>query len=129
MAASGDDALLSVSSLSIEFWEDGCKILNVKPLNVGAMQERMTAEIDLACSGEGMTWRERDIWHLQTINSRKQFITVTIRSWDWRGDTGKPIKKQNKYVGKRKLGMQIEMRGLTPRHCASSAAQMRHLQS
>ena len=95
VGANDSDALISVSAGSVEGWEDGCKISDVK-LSGASFEDSQTAEVDLACSGEGMSWRSGKIWHVQTINARKHFVSVRVKLWDERDDFGKLIKGENK---------------------------------
>jgi hypothetical protein len=95
VARSGSDALLSVSKEAIEFWEDGCKILrstNRKSVDLGNMRE---AEVELACTGEGMAWRTRELWHVEEINRRKILVTVLLKTYYVRDDAGKAVKSSN----------------------------------
>jgi hypothetical protein len=52
-------------------------------------------EVELSCSGYGMTWRTRELWHVRNMNHRKLLITVLLKTYYMRDDFGKPIKSND----------------------------------
>jgi len=92
--ASSNDNLISTSKDAIEFFEAGCSIRNSYGRQ-GYETEAGTAyetEVDLSCSGYGMTWRTRELWHVRTLKQRKVLITVLLKTYFMRDDLGKPVK-------------------------------------
>jgi hypothetical protein len=85
--AQENDRLINVSSSSVEYWEDECKILSVKRSTPG--QYDTTVNVELACGGEGLTWRSKEIWALQTIDHRKMFVATTVSTSNARDDLGR----------------------------------------
>jgi hypothetical protein len=82
-----NDGLINVSSSSVEYWESGCKIISVKRST--SNQYDSTVNVQLACGGEGLTWRSREIWAVQTIDNRKMFVATTVSTSDERDDSGR----------------------------------------
>jgi hypothetical protein len=72
VAASANDRLVSITPRQIEMWEDGCTVIAVKPVR-SQFHGGMTVSVNLACGGEGMTWRSYEVWHVQTINGFRQW--------------------------------------------------------
>lgn len=85
------DGMISVAARSIDYWETSCKISNVKE------SYDSTVEVGLACSGEGTTWRSDEIWHVQKVGLRKQLISVSLRRFDERDETGNQFKNKEKH--------------------------------
>jgi hypothetical protein len=79
--------LINVSSSSVEYWESACKIVSVKRST--SNQYDSTVNVELACGGEGFTWRSREIWALHTIDNRKMFVATTVSRSQVRDDLGR----------------------------------------
>jgi hypothetical protein len=84
-----NDGLINVTPRYIEHWESSCDVSTFRALSSQAISEQ-TAEVVLACGGEGMTWRTREIWSLKRINSRKTLVMVQLQSSEMRDETKKP---------------------------------------
>jgi hypothetical protein len=71
------DDMISVEVQSIAYYEGSCDFASVRMLGEG------TADVALTCSGEGETWKSREIWSVQKVRSQKQLIAVSMsRSGD-----------------------------------------------
>jgi hypothetical protein len=82
--------IMSVAPGTVTFYETNCELLSVKPLpnaNPGD-KNRVNAEADLACSGEGSRWKAREIWHVETIDGRKIVAVTGLRQTDYRDEKG-----------------------------------------
>ena len=82
------DRLISVSPSQIQYWETSCKVDVVRKLDDGA------AEVDLFCSGEGETWRSKELFHVQKIGSSRQLVSVSLKRFDERDQARRPIKNR-----------------------------------
>jgi hypothetical protein len=51
----------------------------------------------LACGGEGMTWRSKQIWHLETIEQRKILIMAEKSKARLRDDSGRKIQSGSEF--------------------------------
>jgi len=80
------DGIISVGPNAVEYWEASCKAQSVKK------SDESTYEVGLACNGEGMSWRSREVWRVQTIALRRQLIAVTLDRSDERDEAGKRVK-------------------------------------
>ena len=38
-----------------------------------------TIEVELTCGGEGVTWRSKEIWHVEPIEKRKLLVTTETK--------------------------------------------------
>lgn len=85
---SRNDRLLSVAASTIVYWETTCKISSVKKL------DGSTIEAHLTCRGEGMMWRSHEVWHVQKIGLRKQFVSVALGRSAERDGSGKRVTNQ-----------------------------------
>jgi hypothetical protein len=94
-----NDALISVNAAGFEEFESFCRIeaFNFKP-PPGIEPSNLNVEVDLKCSGEGMSSRQKSIWHVQTIDGRKLLTMTAIRHWDARDDFGRKTKPLPMYV-------------------------------
>ena len=88
-----DERLISVNGRELLDFESRCRILDVKvnrlPL---AAQSFIDATVDLACSGEGMSSRVQDVWHVERVEGRRVFTTTSLRQWDYRDDSGRRMR-------------------------------------
>ncbi len=75
----------------IEQYESSCRIVSVRPTRKDTDREPVSVAADLACSGEGMTWRARSLWHLETVDGKKLIAHTTLAS-DVRDDRGRRVK-------------------------------------
>lgn len=80
------DAMMSVNAASIKHWESSCDIVSVKK------PRKSTVSLVLACGGEGMRWRSKEVWYVQKIQSHKQLVTVSLGISDLREHSGKRVK-------------------------------------
>jgi hypothetical protein len=88
-----NDALIRVNANGFEEFESFCRIeaVDFKP-PPGIEPSNLNVEVDLKCSGEGMSSRQKSIWHVQTIDGRKLLTMTAIRQWDARDDLGRKTK-------------------------------------
>jgi hypothetical protein len=75
----------------IEQYESSCRIVSVRPTRNATDGERVSVAVDLVCSGEGMTWRDRSLWHLETVDGKKLIALTTLAS-DVRDVRGRRVK-------------------------------------
>jgi hypothetical protein len=86
-----NDELIRISSSSVEEWESGGHVLSVHKVPIGP-ENRRTVVLNLARSGEGMSWTTKEIWHVEKIDGRKVLVMTTLKSFDSRDDNGKPMR-------------------------------------
>jgi hypothetical protein len=55
------------------------------------LRDREVVEVELACSGEGMTWNSKELWHIQVIDNRKNLIETNLETMNLRDDSGKLV--------------------------------------
>lgn len=75
-------------------YESSCRIAAVRstrPPN----QERTSVVADLSCEGEGMRWRTRTLFHLETVAAKKLVAVTTISHGDTRDASGHRMKVPN----------------------------------
>jgi hypothetical protein len=86
--------IMSVGPGTVTFYETNCQLLSVKPLPNANPSDKnqVNAEADLACSGEGMRWNAREIWHVETIDGKKIAVVTGLKQTDYRDEKGR---KQN----------------------------------
>jgi hypothetical protein len=92
--AGENDRLINITAKAIEEFESGCTIKSVKTSRDSPPGAR-TSEVNLSCSGEGMTWRSSEIWHVQNVSNRKIFTATVLRQSDYRDDFGKKMRNPN----------------------------------
>lgn len=92
VAESKSSDLISISENMVEFWERSCNVASAEDANVPE-EGRRTSRVELTCGGEGFQWRSSEVWHDQNVVSRRQLIFFTLKDFDWRDDSGKPIPK------------------------------------
>ena len=86
-----NDRLINVTAKAIEEWESGCTIKSVKTSR-DLLPGARTAEVNLSCGGEGLTWSGREIWHVRNVNNCKIFA-ATGRTSDARDEgSGKKVR-------------------------------------
>ena len=73
------DTHINVSAKQIEYYESRCRVTAMRTSQGGDPKSRPVV-LTLACSGEGMTWRETGIWQVQRIRGHMMLITVSTRS-------------------------------------------------
>jgi hypothetical protein len=86
--------IMNVAPGTVSFYETSCKLQLVKPLRNANPSDKnqVNAEADLACSGEGMRWNAREIWHVETIDGKKVLVVTGLKQTDYRDENGR---KQN----------------------------------
>jgi hypothetical protein len=84
IGANESDRLIRTSLRELEEWEGGCKVVSVK--RPSSYQYDKTISIQLACGGEGMTWRRNQIWHVRTIDRRRVLVATTVNRSNARDD-------------------------------------------
>ena len=90
-----NDGLINITRRKVEHWESGCDVSSFRILK----SQKESAEVVLACGGEGMTWRTREIWSLQPIEARKALIVVQLQSSEQRDEGKRPTTRmQNEIV-------------------------------
>jgi hypothetical protein len=85
------DAMISVGPNAVDYWEASCKVQSVKKSN------ESTYEVGLACGGEGMRWRSKEVWQVKRIASRNHLIAVTLERFDERDEAGKRVKGSSQH--------------------------------
>lgn len=75
----------------VEHYESQCRIVSVRPTRKGTDGERVSVAAELSCSGEGMRWRDRTFWHLETVDGRTLLALTTLAS-DTRDQRGRRVK-------------------------------------
>jgi hypothetical protein len=70
------DDMISVEAQSIAYHEGSCVFASVKVLSEG------TVDVALTCSGEGESWKTREIWSIQKLRLQKQLIAVSMSRSD-----------------------------------------------
>jgi len=89
-----NDGLINVSRRKVEHWESGCDVSSFRILK----SQKESAEVVLACGGEGMTWRTKEIWSLQTIEARKALIVVQLQRSEQRDEAKRPSTKMQNEI-------------------------------
>jgi hypothetical protein len=85
----GEDAPeghLKVNPGVVLHYESACRIVAVKPTQPARPE---TVEARFACTGEGMRWRSREIWHVETIDGKKVIVVTALGQTDNRNARGK----------------------------------------
>jgi hypothetical protein len=80
------DAMLSVEQGAVEYWESNCKLSSLRK------SDGSSYELVLACSGEGQSWRTREVWRFVDAGTRKLLVSVLLSRFDERDDSGKPLR-------------------------------------
>jgi hypothetical protein len=85
------DRVMSVGPGEVAFYETRCKITSVKPIrNVNPSDtNQRNVEATLACTGEGMLWNTREIWHVETIDGSKVVVVTSLSQTNYRDDKGR----------------------------------------
>ena len=86
-----NDGLIRISSSSVEEWESGGDVLSIHKVPIGSEGTR-TVVLNLARGGEGMTWKTKEIWHVEKFDGRKVLVMTTLKSFDLRDDNGKAMR-------------------------------------
>jgi hypothetical protein len=68
-----------VKADAIDQYESSCRIVSVRQTRKG-VREPFSVAVKTACSGEGMRWRDRALWHLETVNGARLLAVTTINS-------------------------------------------------
>jgi hypothetical protein len=86
--------IMGVDAGTVTFYETNCTLVSVKRLPNADPNDKnqVSAEADLACSGEGSRWNAKEIWHVQTIDGNKVAVVTGLKQTNYRDDKGK---KQN----------------------------------
>ena len=63
---------------AVALYESACRIVSTWPTR-GPDAKRASAIADLTCEGEGMRWRTRVLFHLETVDGKK-FVVATMLS-------------------------------------------------
>jgi hypothetical protein len=85
-----NDRLIQITTSSIEMWESGCDILSVEPAR-SSVPGRKTIQVEAACSGEGMTWRSKDVLDVQSLQGKKVLMMTHVRTSNLRDDLGRRL--------------------------------------
>ncbi len=62
----------------VTYYESECQVVSVRPTRHSIEREPVSVAADLACSGEGMRWRTRSLWHLETVDGRRLLAVTTL---------------------------------------------------
>lgn len=65
-----NDGLMKVAADSVGYWESYCEAK-------GARMADDVLSLDMACRGEGETWREASVWTLKTLHGKETLIVFT----------------------------------------------------
>lgn len=84
------DEMISVGVNSIEYWESSCSVQSVKKLG------DTTYELQSACGGEGLRWRNKEIWHFQKVGSREELVALSLDRSDERDENGRRLRNPTK---------------------------------
>lgn len=86
-----NEALFKVTSKGFEAWESGCDLTSLR------RHDETQVEAEFSCSGEGLSWRSREILTLRNFGSHQLLVSIQVRQWDDRDDSGRPIKPSVKF--------------------------------
>jgi hypothetical protein len=90
---------MTVEPGAIGYGETRCRVISAEKARISRGRGRIDIQFDMACSGDGTSWRNREIWHLQTIADRKFVTTTTVRQWDVRDGKGRIMHDEPSRVG------------------------------
>jgi len=79
----GAEGHMTVTPGVVTHYESSCRIASARPTRMPD-QERTSVVAELRCEGEGMRWRTRALFHLETVAGRK-LVAVTTLSREARG--------------------------------------------
>jgi hypothetical protein len=65
-----NDGLMKVAVDSVGYWESYCEAKSAK-----SADDVLT--LDMACRGEGETWRETSVWTLKTLHGKETLIVYS----------------------------------------------------
>lgn len=71
----GNDGAMEVGDRSAGYFEYRCDVSAFRRLK----SDKRSAEVLLSCAGEGNTWRTREIWNLQRMESRTMLIATRLQ--------------------------------------------------
>ena len=74
---------MTVTPGVVTHYESSCRIASARPTRMPD-QERTSVVAELRCEGEGMRWRTRALFHLETVAGQK-LVAVTTLSREARG--------------------------------------------
>jgi hypothetical protein len=57
-----------------------CRVISVRPTRKDVNREPVSVAVRLDCSGEGMRWRDRTLWHLETVDGKRLIALTTLSS-------------------------------------------------
>ena len=93
------DVTMTVEPNAIVYGETRCRVTSAQKARISRGRGLIDIQFDMACSGDGTTWRDREVWHLQTIADRKFVTTTTVRQWDVRDGNGRIMRDEPSRVG------------------------------
>jgi hypothetical protein len=68
------DVHINITSRMIEFYESRCQYASIR-----VPRNSTDAVLNLTCSGEGMRWRETNIWHVHRVGPQSILILVNTK--------------------------------------------------
>lgn len=77
-----NDGAVDISVRSVGAFEHQCDVATFRPLK----SDPRSAEARLSCAGEGNTWKTREIWNLQQVESRTFLVKTRLQLADTRLD-------------------------------------------
>jgi hypothetical protein len=80
---------ITVTATEVDQYESSCRIASARPTRRGD-REPFSVAVDLRCSGEGMRWRNRTLWHLETVDGKKIIALTTLSHRQRGGRRGNP---------------------------------------
>jgi hypothetical protein len=83
-----------VTTGAVKHYESSCRIASARPTRM-LDQERTSVVADLRCEGEGMRWRTRALFHLETVAGQKLVAVTTLSHGDTREAGGRRMKVLN----------------------------------
>ena len=85
------DSMISVEERTITYYEHQCTVQSAKLLHAPNPDDtsRINMDVGLACSGEGMRWSAREIWHFETIDGKKVVAVTALGQTNYRNEKGK----------------------------------------
>ena len=72
------DGIFRITRQTVEYWESKCSVVRFRPEKSDSGTDR-TATVDLACAGEGETWRTKEIWYLTRIDGRRVLVLGEVQ--------------------------------------------------
>jgi hypothetical protein len=94
------DSMMTVEGGAITKYEQYCTVQSAKLQHAPNPDEegRITADVALACQGEGMLWTARDIWHFETIDGARVVTVTALSQTNYRSEKGRKEKVPSRVI-------------------------------